>query len=110
MEPESYEIRELKAAAFETLMFFPGCGREAWLTVLLREYTEEVCAALGSDSQEVVDELNQWWEHMTYCDEITGICRKYHQWAQVFRDQKAVDFYRTLVAEAVKEKEKHEHR
>lgn len=106
---EDFDTRELKAAAFETLMFFPGCDLDTWMQVLLKEYTEEVVAVLGTDPAEVTAELREWWADMVYTDEITEISRTYSQWAQVFSTQKGVDFYRTLVEEAVKAKEKNEH-
>lgn len=102
---EDFDIRELKAAAFETLMFFPGCDLDSWMQVLLKEYTEEVVAVLGSDPEEVTAELRDWWTNMVYTDEITEISRTYAQWAKVFATQKGVEFYRSLVEEAVKAKE-----
>lgn len=102
---EDFDIRELKAAAFETLMFFPGCDLDSWMQVLLKEYTEEVVAVLGSDPAEVTAELRDWWTNMVYTDEITEISRTYAQWAKVFSTQKGVEFYRSLVDEAVKAKE-----
>ena len=105
---EDFDIRELKAAAFETLTFFPGCDIDSWMQVLLKEYTEEVVAVLGSDPAEVTAELRDWWTNMVYTDEITEISRTYSQWAKVFATQNGVDFYRSLVDEAVKAKEKDE--
>lgn len=105
---EDFDVRELKAAAFETLMFFPGCDLDTWIQILLKEYTEEVVAVLGTDPEEVTAELREWWTDMVYTDEITEISRTYTQWAQVFSSQKGVDFYRTLVEEAVKAKEQNE--
>lgn len=96
----SHEWNELKAAAFETLLHNPGCDMQKWLMVLLREYTEEIVAALGSDPEEVIEELSSWWNNEQYIDENTGIAKTYGQWAKILSTGDATLRYRELVKEA----------
>lgn len=91
--------RELRAAAFETILFFPGQTFESWKKILLLEYTSEVVEALGSNPEDVQDGLAELWESV-YEDESTGIAKKYCEWAVLLKNQSMVDYYRKLVEEA----------
>lgn len=91
--------RELRAAAFETILFFPGQTFETWQKILLLEYTSEVVEALGSNPEDVKEGLSELWESV-YEDECTGIAKKYCEWAALLKDQAMVDFYKKLVEEA----------
>ena len=91
--------RELRAAAFETILFFPGLTFETWQKILLLEYTSEVVEALGSNPEDVCEGLTELWENV-YEDECTGIAKKYSEWAALLKNQAMVDYYRKLVEEA----------
>lgn len=91
--------RELRAAAFETLLFFPGQTFESWKKILLLEYTSEVVEALGSNHEDVEEGLVQLWESV-YEDECTGIAKKYSEWADLLKNQAMADYYKKLVEEA----------
>lgn len=100
----NHEVNEFRAAAFEVLLHNPGCDLNSWMNILLREYTEEVVAVLGSDPEEVIDELNYLWNDERYVDENTGIAKTYRQWSKLLSSKDAVDHYRQLVKEANKAK------
>lgn len=91
--------RELRAAAFETLLFFPGQTFESWQKIILLEYTSEVVEVLGSNPEDVKEGLADLWES-EYEDESTGITKKYCEWAVLLKNQAMVDYYRKLVADA----------
>lgn len=91
--------RELRAAAFETLLFFPGQTFETWKKILLLEYTSEVVEALGSNPEDVEEGLVNLWES-EYEDECTGIAKKFCDWAALLKNQAMADYYRKLVDEA----------
>ncbi len=91
--------RELRAAAFETLLFFPGQTFDTWQKILLLEYTSEVVDVLGSNPEDVQEGLAELWDS-EYEDECTGITKKYCEWAVLLKNQAMVDYYRKLVDEA----------
>lgn len=93
------DYRELMAAAFETLLFFPGQTFESWKKILLLEYTSEVVEALGSNHEDVEEGLAKLWDTV-YEDECTGISKKYHEWAALLKNQAMADYYKKLVEEA----------
>lgn len=106
---KSADTRELMAAAFETLLFFPGIDFERWKLVLLREYTEEVVAALGTDPEDVTEALDELWHNTDYRDESTDITKKYCDWAALLSNKSMVDYYYKLVAEANAARDKGRH-
>lgn len=93
------DSRELKAAAFETLLFFPGQTFESWKKILILEYTSEVVGALGSNPEDVDEGLTLLWESV-YEDDCTGIAKKYCEWAALLKNQAMADYYKKLVDEA----------
>lgn len=99
-DTSSAAIRELMAAAFETLLFFPGIDYERWKDVLLLEYTEEVIDALGDEADEVNEALLELWHDVAYADESTGIEKKYCDWAALLKNKSMVDYYYKLVEES----------
>lgn len=96
----SAAIRELMAAAFETILFFPGIDYERWVKVLLLEYTEEVVDALGDEPDEVHEALYELWHDVVYADESTSIEKKYCDWAALLKNQAMVEYYYKLVEES----------
>lgn len=88
--------RELKAAAFETLLFFPGQTYDSWKKILLLEYTSEVVDVLGTNPEDVEEGLKELWENV-YEDECTGIAKSYREWASLLKNQAMADYYRKLV-------------
>lgn len=99
-DTSSSAMRELMAAAFETILFFPGIDYERWKKVLLLEYTEEVIDALGDEAEEVQEALDELWHEVVYADESTGIEKKYCDWAALLKNQAMVDYYYKLVEES----------
>lgn len=97
------EIKELKAAAFETILFFPGLDFQQWCQVLLKEYTEEVVDALGDDAQQVMNDLTELWTS-SYTDPTTEICKKYCEWATILKNKEMIGNYYKLVEEANQKK------
>lgn len=91
--------RELRAAAFETILFFPGQTFDSWKKILLLEYTSELVDALGSNPEDVHEGLAELWDSI-YEDECTGIAKKYSEWAALIKNQAMADYYKKLVEEA----------
>ena len=95
-------VDDLKDAAWDVLHENPGSNRRMWIETLIGEYPTEVVDALGTNPDEVMDQLAQWWRSMRYNDEITGLCYTFGEWAEVFATDQSVADYNTLVKQLCK--------
>ena len=95
-------VDDLKDAAWDVLHENPGSNCRMWIETLIGEYPTEVVDALGTDPDEVMDQLAQWWRSMKYNDEITGLCYTFGEWAEVFATDQSVADYNTLVIKLTK--------
>ncbi|MBD5202912.1 MAG: hypothetical protein HDS81_06340 [Bacteroidales bacterium] len=95
-ESKDDSMEELKAVAFEYLLLNPGSEFGDWQKGLIEEYPSEVIDALGSIPADVYAGLADLWES-EYTDLKTGIYKDFHEWAECFANEQAVDIYYRLV-------------
>ncbi len=96
-------VEDLKDAAWDVLHENPGSNCRMWIETLIGEYPTEVVDALGTDPDEIMDQLAQWWRSMKYNDEITGLCYTFGEWAEVFASDQSVADYNALVKRLVEQ-------
>lgn len=90
-------MSELKAAAFEYLLLNHGSEFGDWQQGLIEQYPAEVVDALGTDPEEVYASLADLWDSGEYEDQATGICKRFHDWAEYFATERSVELYYMLV-------------
>lgn len=96
-------LDELKAAAFEVLHLNPGSEFGDWQSELINNYSAEVIDVYGghANPEDVFSGLSDLWQS-EYKDVATGIERTFAQWAAIFCNEEARDFYYTC-AELINE-------
>lgn len=90
-----YSMEELKSAAFEVLLFNPGCEQRDWADILVEQYGTEVVDAYGKDPAEAYASLEDLWES-PYLDEVSGLEYDFKTWAEAFSTDAAVQMYYDL--------------
>ena len=90
-------VDDLKDAAWDVLHEHPGIDCRRWMELLIREFPTEVIDALGTDPEEINEQLNQWWVAMRYLDDVTGLHYTYREWSEVFVTDQSVADYDALV-------------
>lgn len=89
-------IDELKDAAFECLLLYPGSDFPDWRNNLIEQYPAELVDAYGNDPDEIHSALADLWE-TEYTDPNTGLYQDFKDWAEAFSNEAAVGIYYHLV-------------
>lgn len=92
---EQESLKELKAAAFEVLLFHPGCEQNDWANILVQQYATELTDAYGTNPETVYAALADLWD-TPYFDSNSGIEYTYHVWAEALWTDAAVQMYYEL--------------
>ncbi len=97
-------VDDLKDAAWDVLHEHPGADCRRWMECLIREYPNEIIDALGTEPEEINEQLNQWWVAMRYLDDVTGLHYTYREWSEVFVTAQSITDYDSLVKNILKKK------
>ena len=95
------EMGNLKDAAFEVLLENAGSDKCDWRDMLICEYASELTEAYGSDQAEVYAMIDELWES-PYYDERSGLEYDYHDWAEAFATDAAVQMYHDFTCQMKK--------
>ena len=101
LEQQDRTMKELKDAAFEVLLENAGSDKCDWRDMLICEYASELTEAYGSDHAEVYAMIDDLWES-PYYDERSGLEYDYHDWAEAFATDAAVQMYHDFTCQMEK--------
>ena len=94
-------IDELKTAAFEALLLYPGSEEGDWEHVLVEQYPMEIVDAYGTDPEDAYASLASLWE-TPYLDPNSGLEYTFSTWAECFCNESAVQMYYDLTDKLTK--------
>ena len=95
------EMDNLKRAAFEVLLENAGSDKCDWRDMLINGYASELTDAYGSDLEKVYAMIDELWES-PYYDERSGLEYDYHDWAEAFATDAAVQMYHDFTCQMEK--------
>lgn len=94
-------LDELKAAAFEALLLYPGSEEGDWAQTLVEQYASEVVDAYGGDPEDAYASLEGLWE-TPYKDPNSGLEHTFSTWAECFCNESSVQMYYDLTSKLPK--------
>lgn len=89
-------LEELKAAAFEALLQYPGSGESDWAQTLVEEYGTEVVDAFGDNPEDAYTSLEDLWDS-PYRDPNSGLEYTFNTWAECFCNESSVQMYHDMI-------------